>query len=94
MLFRSTVVAEGWRSGTLALPVAPRPPTPEEQTFLAAVSPDFPAAWLAAFVSAWAHFHGMVTLEVLGQLDWVYPDGEAFYRAEVERLLDSWAAPA
>jgi AcrR family transcriptional regulator len=87
------VVAEGWHTGALALPVACRPPTPQEQTFLASQDPDFPAAWLAAFVSAWAHFHGMVTLEVLGQLDWVYPDGEAFYRAEVERLLDTWTAP-
>lgn len=87
------VVAEGWSTGALALPVPARPPTPEERTFLDSVAPGFPPSWLAAFVSAWAHFHGMVTLEVLGQLDWVYPDGEAFYRAEVERLLDSWSAP-
>jgi AcrR family transcriptional regulator len=84
------VVHEGWRAGTLALPGPARPATPHEQAFLASVAPDFPASWLTPFVGAWAHFHGMTTLEVLGQLDWVYPDGEVFYRAEVEQLLDSW----
>lgn len=88
------LVHEGWRTGTLALPVGPRPATQEEQAFLAPVAPDFPAAWLTPFVGAWSHFHGMVTLEILGQLDWLYPDGEAFYRAEVERLLESWSAAA
>lgn len=87
------VVAEGWRTGSFDLPVVPRPAIQMEQQFLAATDPEFPPAWLTAFVSAWAHFHGMVTLEILSQLDWIYPDGEAFYAAEVERLLDSWTPP-
>lgn len=86
------VVLDGWRTDTLDLPARPRPATPPEQAFLALVDPDFPASWLTPFVGAWAHFHGMVTLEILGQLDWIYPDGETFYRAEVKRLLDSWDA--
>lgn len=85
------LVYEGWRSGELEIPVAAREASPAEQQFLAGVAPDFPASWLPAFVGAWAHFHGMVTLEVLGQLDWIYPDGALFYRTEVERLVGSWA---
>ena len=84
------VVHDGWRTGALELPGPDRPPTQREQEFLAGVAPDFPAAWLTAFIGAWAHFHGMVTLEILGQLDWLYPDGEWFFRAEVGRLLASW----
>ncbi len=86
------VVNEGWRNGSLSLPVVSRTATGNEESFLAEVAPDFPAPWLTPFVGAWAHIHGMVTLEVLGQLDWIYPDGEAFYRAEVTGLLDSWSA--
>ncbi len=32
--------------------------------------------------------HGLVTLEILSQLDWIYPDPDAFYAAEVEHILD------
>lgn len=86
------LVYEGWHNGELELPVAAREASPAEQQFLAGMAPDFPPSWLPAFVGAWAHFHGMVTLEVLGQLDWIYPDGALFYRTEVERLVGSWAA--
>ena len=41
-----------------------------------------------ALISAYGHFHGLVTLEILGQLDWIYPDPGAFYAAEVEHILD------
>ena len=85
------LVLEGWQTGALDLAASPRPPTPEEEGFLAGVAPGFPASWLSPFVGAWAHFHGMVTLEILGQLDWIYPDGDDFYRTEVERLVDSWS---
>jgi AcrR family transcriptional regulator len=84
------VVAEGLRAGALDLPVPARPTVALDSSFLTAVDPQVPAAWIQPFVSAWAHFHGMVTLELLGQLDWAYPDGEAFYRGEIDRLLDSW----
>ena len=86
------VVHEGWRTGVLDLPEPARPTVPVDDTLLAVVDPEFPAAWLTPFLSAWAHFHGMVTLELLAQFDWAYPDGEAFYRGEIDRLLDSWTA--
>jgi AcrR family transcriptional regulator len=84
------LVVEGWQTGALDLAAPPRPPTVAEAELLAEAAPGFPASWLPPFVGAWAHFHGMVTLEILGQLDWIYPDGADFYRAEVERLIDSW----
>lgn len=85
------VVHEGWRTGTLALRAPARTATSREREFLAGTAPDLPAPWLSAFVSTWAHIHGLVTLEVLGQLDWLYPDGEWFYRLETERMIDAWA---
>ncbi len=85
------VVHEGWRTGALELRAPARAATPRELEFLAGVDPEFPASGLTTFLSTWAHIHGLVTLEVLGQLDWLYPDGEWFYRLEVERMLDSWA---
>lgn len=88
------VVVSGWRAGALALPTPDRAPTPGESDFLSDVAPEFPASALATFISGWGLIHGMVTLEVLGQLDWIYPDGEAFYRGEVQRLLDAWTPGA
>jgi AcrR family transcriptional regulator len=87
-----SLLAEGWRSGVLDLPVAARDATEQEAAFLTGVDPDFPAAWLTPFIGAWAHFHGMVTLELLNQLDWIYPDATGFYEAEIDRLLASWSA--
>lgn len=87
-----TLLVEGWRTGELDLPVADRAATAQEADFLAGVDPDFPAAWLTPFIGAWAHFHGMVTLELLNQLDWIYPDAVGFYDAEIDRLLASWSA--
>lgn len=86
------VVAEGWRSGVLALPEVSREPTAHERAFLDAAAPDFPPTWLGSFIGAWAYFHGMVTLEVLHQLDWIYPDAEVFFITEVDRLLASWTS--
>lgn len=86
-----SVVAEGWRCGRLSLPEATRATTTHERAFVDDVDPGFPPTWLSAFFGAWAHFHGMVTLEVLHQLDWVYPDAEIFFCTEIDRLLASWA---
>jgi AcrR family transcriptional regulator len=80
--------AEAWRRGELALPQAPRPLEPAEREFAEGVTPGFPAELVGSFLSTWAHFHGMVTLEVLGQLHWIYPDPDTFYSGEVERILN------
>jgi AcrR family transcriptional regulator len=83
-------IVEGWATGQIHLPDAGRQPEAGEVAFAAQVGPDFPAAWIAPFLGTWAAFHGMVTLEILHQLDWVYPDAEAFYRSEIDRLISAW----
>ena len=84
--------AEAWAAGDLAVPAPARTLESAEEAIAAAIAPDFPPEAVGAFLSAWAHFHGIVTLEILNQLDWIYPDPGAFYRAEVEGILDRlWA---
>jgi AcrR family transcriptional regulator len=78
------VGVEAWQSGALELSSAIRSPSPEERAFAAEALGGAPAEMVGSFLSSWAHFHGLVTLEILHQLEWVYPDAEAFYRAEVE----------
>jgi AcrR family transcriptional regulator len=86
-----TVAAEAWVRGELAPPPLDRPAEAGEvelATELATPAPGFPPEAVAAFMSTWAHFHGLVTLEILNQLDWIYPDAEPFYRTAVEQILD------
>jgi hypothetical protein len=78
------VGVEAWQGGGLQLSRAIRSPSPEERAFAAEALGGAPAEMVGSFLSSWAHFHGLVTLEILHQLEWVYPDAEAFYRAEVE----------
>lgn len=85
-----SVVVDGWATGALAPPQLRRDSEPAEDAFAEQLAGGFPADWIPAFVSAWAHFHGMVTLEILHQLDWVYPDPERFYAGEIDRLVDNW----
>jgi AcrR family transcriptional regulator len=85
-----SVVVEGWASGQIHLPDADREPEPGEVAFAAQAGPGFPPSWIGPFLGTWAHFHGMVTLEILNQLDWVYPDPEAFYRDEIDRTIAAW----
>lgn len=85
-----SAVVDGWKSGELELPESSHPPTPHERDFVAASAPGFPPESVGPFLGTWAHFHGMVTLEILHQLDWVYPDPEGFYRSEIDRILAGW----
>lgn len=65
------------------------PPSPREVDLLnqlRQLAPGFPAALIPRMLSGWALWHGLVTLEITGQLHWIYPDAEAFY---VERAT-SW----
>jgi AcrR family transcriptional regulator len=85
------VAAEAWAKGEFAPPPLHRLAEAGEEALaneLGVPAPGFPPAGVAAYLSAWAHFHGMVTLEILNQFDWIYPDPERFYAAEVERILD------
>jgi AcrR family transcriptional regulator len=89
------VVAEAWAAGEVAVPPAKRPLEAGEVELAAQVAdraPGFPADLVGVVLSTWAHFHGMVTLEILHQYDWIYPDPGVFYAAEVERILDGLLA--
>ncbi len=79
---------EAWRRGELRPPNPSRPLTEEEQAFAAESLEGAPAELVPLCLSSWAHFHGLVTLEVLDQLDWMYPDAEAFFLAEIDIIAD------
>lgn len=85
-----SVVIEGSATGDLRLPAPSRAAQPGEVAFVEEHAPGFPPEWMGPFLSTWAHFHGMVTLEILNQLDWIYPDAEAFYEYEIDRIVDGW----
>jgi AcrR family transcriptional regulator len=84
-----TIAVEAWQRGLLQLPSGARPPIAGEVEMAATIDPELPPALLGVMLGTWAQFHGLVTLEVLGQLDWLYgTDTEAFFAGEVVRLLD------
>lgn len=85
-----SVVAEGWETNQLHVRDVGREVGPGEIAAARQMGPEFPPEWIAPFLGTWAHFHGMVTLEILHQLDWVYPDVEVFYRSEIDRLIATW----
>jgi hypothetical protein len=84
------LVAEGHVTGELAVPPVDRPATSSEQVLAGDLGARLPADRVATVLSAWAHFHGMVTLELLRQLHFVYPDAADFYREQIDELLRRW----
>lgn len=83
---------EAWRQGTFQPRVGLRPPSAGEKGLAALLDPAFPPELVPAMLGTWAHFHGLVTLEVLNQFDWIYGDDpEVFFQGEIERLMDSLA---
>ena len=84
------VVVEGVARGELAPPRADRDPYPEEIDFAHAYAPSLEPTAIGAFFGAWAHFHGMTTLDLVGQLRPLYVDADAFYDAEVRGMLERW----
>ncbi|HEY5650898.1 MAG TPA: TetR/AcrR family transcriptional regulator [Acidimicrobiia bacterium] len=87
-----SVLIEGWQSGEFVMPERDRPAQPGEVALASRAAPGLPPTSIGAFLGTWAHFHGMVTLEILNQLDWVYEDASAFYRTEVDALIARWTA--
>lgn len=50
----------------------------------------FPPEIVGALLGTWAHWHGLVSLEVTHQFDWIYPDDvERFFEGEIERMIAS-----
>ena len=80
-----TLAAQGWAMGQIAPPmqraIAPEltPGEADVHRQLDALAPGFPAGLIPQMLAGWALWHGLVTLEVTGQLDWIYPDSARFY---------------
>lgn len=83
------LIAEGHASGEFHIPPAPSA-TAAEEAFVAELGLPLPADRLGPALGAWAAIHGMVTLEVLHQLAFLYPDAEPFFTAEVDRIIGRW----
>ncbi len=83
------IAAEGWQRGELTVARRSSTATPGEVDFAASIASGFPAELVGTFISAWAHFHGLITLEILHQLDWLYADPAHFYMREVDAMLSA-----
>ena len=82
------VATDALANGELAIDHRGPSPSPTDTAAGARLGADLPAAAVPALVSAYAHFHGLVTLEILGQLTWLSQHPDSFYAAEVEHILD------
>ena len=81
--------AEAWRSGRVPPWTPQRPPTDAERELAVGIDQDLPAELVPVMLGTWAHFHGLVTLEILGQFRWLYgEDGEVLFESEIARLVD------
>ena len=89
------VAAEGWARDEIRVPPIGREVTASERelaNMIASRVPRFPPELIPVLLGTWAHFHGLVTLEVLEQLHWMYPDPEQFVLGEVDRMLKGLTA--
>lgn len=84
-----SVAAAGLAAGELRAPSRPGTGAPAEAS---GAAPGFPAAAIGPLLGLWGSLHGLVTLELLGQLDWAYPDASAFFAAEMAAALAAWEA--
>ncbi|MCL1595560.1 MAG: TetR/AcrR family transcriptional regulator [Actinomycetia bacterium] len=82
------VGAEAWRRGQLSVPTSARTATKGERDLAFEIDPQMPPQLVPVMLGTWAHFHGLVTLEVLGQFQWLYGDrSDVLFESEIERLL-------
>jgi AcrR family transcriptional regulator len=85
------ICIEGWLAGEITAPPLSRPVTEPERSFAAEIPvPGFPPELVPALLGTWAHLHGLVTLEILDQLHWMYPgvDADAFFEGETRRMVE------
>jgi AcrR family transcriptional regulator len=84
------LAGEAWAAGMLAAPEGgPSLGEPEAALLeeIRSSAPGFPGPLIPRMIGAWAHWHGLVILEVTNQLHWIYPDPEAFFRSQVGEIL-------
>lgn len=85
------LAVEGIADGSMR-PDAGRPPTAGESALAAEIGAHahLPPEAIGALLGTWAHWHGLVALEVGHQFDWIYgseADRESFFEAEIDRML-------
>jgi AcrR family transcriptional regulator len=90
-----TLAALGWSMGRIAPPSTGSTAelTPGEvgvHDQLQAMAPGFPAALIPQMLAGWALWHGLVTLELTGQLEWIYPDTALFYSGRVAEWVSGF----
>ena len=84
-----SLAADGIADGSLH-PSSGRSPTAGEVAFAEETgeSLDLPAGAIGALLGTWAHWHGLVALELTGQFDWIYgEDADAFFDGEIDRMI-------
>jgi len=85
------VAGEALASGNLDLRSA-REPTQGELAFSEEIAADLsiPASVVGVLLGTWAHWHGIVALEVTHQFDWIYgDDADVFFDGEIDRMLSA-----
>ncbi len=96
-----TLAAIGWATGRIVRPSTGTPGTtgaeltPGEADLHAqmeALAPGFPASLIPQMLAGWALWHGLVTLEVTGQLEWIYPDTARFYSERMAQWVAGFTA--
>lgn len=93
-----TLAALAWSHGQIAPPMADQPPHGPNDSELAVLeglrraAPGFPVELVPRMLAGWALWHGLVTLEVTGQLHWIYPDTGSFFSAQVQAWLRGFTA--
>jgi AcrR family transcriptional regulator len=94
-----TLAALAWRDGRIARPepagsyaASPAEVAVVEQ--LEPIAPGFPAALVPRMLAGWAQWHGLVTLEVTGQLHWIYPDTAAYFTGRMRAWVGAFASGA
>jgi AcrR family transcriptional regulator len=102
-----TLAALAWREGCITAPTEPSsgptpggspegPGSPDAETNLLAqlqaLAPAFPRALIPRMLAGWALWHGLVTLEITGQLHWIYPDTATFYSSRMAEWVSGFTS--
>ncbi|MEA3275708.1 MAG: TetR/AcrR family transcriptional regulator [Pseudomonadota bacterium] len=82
------VGVEAWRAGQLHPQPLGREITQAEMQLSSEIDPNLPAELIPSMLGSWAHFHGLVNLEVLNQWHWLYgTHTEEFFEGEIQAIL-------
>lgn len=87
-----TEFAGVWEATRFVLPEQGRNATLDRELTLAGqeCGPPLPAGAMQVFLSSWGRLHGLISLELFGQLGWVgLSDAGALFRADLGELLRS-----